>query len=200
MMDVSQNVLQLCEQNIIKTFFLIRIQTSSNSYRSITSHYSDITMSDNITYINEGTLLSIEPPRYSNSVDRASYRILFSDSNFSFRSFFEQGAAGANVIVRLGFYNTIAGLQNTEINAPITNIDDTILVYRGFIDSHSYNIDLEQNIIQVSLECSSPMADLDLAKPYYTNDFTHKQFYPNDTAFQKVFEGSGTVKLNWGRV
>jgi hypothetical protein len=190
--------LQLGSGNI-KYFFLVTINNM---------HYTNapfnITMSNGITYFSDGGLSGVEPPRLSSSVDRASYRVIFSDSQFQFRSLFEEGITGKPIEVRVGFFNALFEEILDSNNTPVDtgqifyDIRDSFLSYRGVVDTYSYSIDPNESVTVV-IEGSSPMADLDLVRSFYTNKDTLNQYDSTDNSFDKVHEGSGVLKLRWGK-
>jgi len=196
MIKLSDTVKQIIELDRIKFFFLVSIGNNKN----YTSNSFDITMSNNVTYLSDGGLAGVDPPTFSSIVDRASYGIIFNDVNNELKSFFEQGAVGEKVSVRIGFFNTLdEEVNGVSFGEILTNIDDTVLIYQGVIDGQTYNLDFNNGAITAKIEGSSPMADLDLVKPFYSNKDSMKQRNANDTSFDKVFEGSGQLKLKWGK-
>lgn len=199
MIQLSNTVKQILQSDDIKFFYLVRILRSVNPLNFTTTPHS-ILMSDGLTYNSDGGLVEIEPPKISAIVDRAPYRISFTDASYQFKSYFETGAIGDTMIVRLGFYNTLGSVINgIEPGQPFTNISDTLLVYQGAIDSADYNIDVELGEAIATIIGSSPMADLDLVRPFYTNKNSMAQRNLGDTAFDKVFDGSGQITLKWGK-
>ena len=196
MIKLSPIVKQLIESEFLSYFYLVTIDGNK--------HYCsapfDVTMSNGITYLSDGGLVSVEPPRMSAVVDRATYKITFADADFALKPYFEAGATGDTVTVRLGFYNTLG--VTTEGIAPghyFNNMKDTVITYQGVVDSQAYEIDYQQETAYAVIECSSPMADLDLVKIFYTNKDSMKVKHPNDTSFDDVFAGSGAINLKWGK-
>jgi hypothetical protein len=144
-------------------------------------------------------LVGIDSPRLSSVVDRESYKITYSDSNFEFRDLFESGIIGTEVSVYIGFYNTTtANVNGTDIGKPFTDMSDLILAYQGFIDSHGHTTDVDGEVLAV-LECSSPLASLDLVKPFYTSRDAMRQVNANDASFDEVYQGSKEINLLWGK-
>jgi hypothetical protein len=196
MVNLNPVVKDIIESQYIKYFILVTIRDQLR----FTSLPFDITMSDGFVYTSDGGLSGIDPPNISSTVDRSSYKITFIDSNFLLKSYFESGATGDPVSVRLGFYNTLeTTIDNVEPGQLFTNIDYTMLIYRGVIDGQSYSIDIQNNEITALIEGSSPMADLDLVKLFYTNKESMRAKNSNDSSFDKVHEGSGSIKLKWGK-
>jgi hypothetical protein len=196
MIQLSTTVAQIAASQNIKYFFLVTLKGTDN----YTTAPYDLTMDNGITYISDGGLQDVEPPRISSTVDRSNYKISFADVNFAFKSYFEEGATGDTIEVRVGFYNTLSDTtESIEVGKPFTQMSNTVVVYKGVIDSQSYAVDIENSEVVAIIEGSSPMADLDLVRARFTNKDSVQQFNPNDTAFDKVFEGSGQIKLKWGK-
>jgi len=195
MVLLSDTIKNIIELDRIKYFFLVSI-----GIRNYTSNPFDITMSNGITYISDGGLKNIDPPTFSNTVDRSTYSVIFSDVSSELKSYFEEGATGDNFNVRVGFYNTLDNeTEGVEVGEVFTQISNTILIYKGVVDTQSYALSFNNGELTAKIEGSSPMADLDLVKPFYTNKDSMKQLNPNDTSFDKVFDGSGQIKLKWGK-
>jgi hypothetical protein len=197
MVKLSSVVQQIIESQRIKFFFLVQLGTD----KFFTSLPFDITMDNGITYSSDSGLLGVEPPKASSTVDRAAYSVGFSDVNFLFKNYFEQGATGDNLLVRVGFFNTLGSTtDSTPVGEPFTKIEHTVLSYRGAVDTQKYTVDLSNNEVIATIEGSSPMADLDLVKPYFTSKEGVKSKNSADTSFDQVFDGSGQIKLKWGKV
>jgi hypothetical protein len=197
MISLSNTIKQIIQLDRVKYFFLVSIDNNKN----YTSNSFDITMSNGITYFSDGGLSGVEPPSFSSVVDRSSYSIMFNDVNNELKSFFEQGATGKKLIIRLGFFNTLdSPVNNININEVLTSINDTILIYQGVIDGQTYNLNFNNGSINAKIEGSSPMADLDLVRPFYSNKDFMKQRNINDTSFDAVFDNSSSkLRLKWGK-
>jgi hypothetical protein len=195
MILLSDTVKNLIVLDRIKYFFLVSIGN-----KHYTSNPSNITLSNGTTYISDGGLTNVDPPNFSSTVDRSTYSVSFSDVSSELKSYFEEGATGDSFIVRIGFYNTLDVVTDgVEIGGIFTQITNTILIYKGVVDTQSYSLSFDNGGLTAKIEGSSPMADLDLVNPFYTNKDSMKQINPNDTAFDKVFDGSGQIKLKWGK-
>jgi len=196
MIALSNTVSQIVASRTIKYFFLVSLKG--------TDHYTtapfDLTFDNGVTYISDGGLTDVEPPRISSTVDRATYKVSFADVNFALKSYFEEGATGDVIEVRVGFFNTLdVTTEGVEVSQPFKQISNTVIIYKGVIDSQSYTVDIENSEVFAVIEGSSPMADLDLTRSKFTNKDSGQQVNPNDTAYDKVFEGSGQIKLKWGK-
>lgn len=198
MRKFSSNVKLLLSQSGIMPFYLVKIELTSGTLYHGTLPY-DVTIPGIGTFLSNNNLIEIEPPKLSNVVDREAYKLTYTDPSFFFKDKFDSGAVGTLVTVYAGFFNTSGGaLGGVPPGAPLTDQNDIVVAYRGVLDSHGYSV--QDDKVTVSIECSSPMADLDLARAFNTDKQSMKTVNENDSAFDQVFEGSGAVNLLWGKV
>jgi len=193
MITFSNLVSQILSQPSIKSFYAIKI---ADYYT--TTHYSNITLSNGETYLSDGRILAVTPPQFSATVDTEKYGITLIDPDFFFKDRFSNqvnttGLVGQEVIVRLGFLDT-------QTEEPLLDLVNTILVYKGKIDSTTYNIRTENvGSIEFSISCSSPMANLDGVKAFYGSKQFIRSLYSDDSSFDQVYEGSGDLLTKWGK-
>lgn len=151
-----------------------------------------------------GGLVSIDAPRLSSDVDKASYKIVIADPEFNFRLAFQQGVVAQRLIVRVGLFNTkpsriMATNGWLDPGAPLTHVLDTFVAYSGYVDNHSYAVDFNNGSLHAIIEGASPMGDLDTVKAHYTSrDYAH-MFSSSDTTYNQVYTGSGELKFKWGK-
>jgi hypothetical protein len=195
-------VTTLLRSSGVEYFFLVSINGTDFS----TSLPYDVTMTDGRTYFADNGLVSVDPPRMSQTVDRESYKVQFADPSFLMRSYFENGAVGDPIEVRVGFMNpnvsgdmTGTGGVAVKPGAPFLDIRDTILAYKGTVDNHGYEIDFDNNTVLATIEGSSPMSDLDLVVSFMTSKDSIKQYDATDTAYDQIYEGSGEIVTKWGK-
>lgn len=189
MITVTARMKELMEQVPMEPFYMVEIGTV---YRT-TSFYSDITLSDSRVFASDGKLVYLDPPRLSTSVDREQYKIQLADPEFMLGAYADQGLTGMSVEVRAGFVDKLT-------NLPETNIENTLLIYGGTIDGTSYNTDVRiigENLL--SITCSSPMADLDMKKRIFLSKDFIRNRNPDDACCDQIYEGSGAIRLKWGR-
>lgn len=202
MRNLGAVVSALMARSSIKYFFLVSIRGTDHS----SSLPYNITMGNGTTYLADNGLIGVEPPRLSTTVDREAYKIAFADPQFTMKSYFEDGAVGDTVEVRLGFINPtdspIVGSDAVDVQPgmPFLAMADTIVTYRGTVDNHGYTINFDENSVTATVEGSSPMADLDLVRTFQTSKECLKQFAPTDTAYDQVFDGSEEIIIKWGKV
>ena len=93
-------------------------------------------------------------------------------------------------------------LVDPTTKLPITDINETIILYKGQIDSVSFKADLSdigENTF--SIIAASPLASLDATKPFYTSkSFMREKVLTTDSSFDQVYQGSGKIRLKWGKV
>jgi hypothetical protein len=198
MKTYSPNIKQLLELDNLSPYFLVTLELSTG-----TIYHTNTPMDVNIiglgSFSSDNSLLAIEAPRLSSVVDRETYKITYSDNNFAFKALFESGIVGTPVTVYIGFYNSSEVVINNVLPGnPLNNIEDLVIAYKGFIDSHGHTTDVESEVTAV-IECSSPMASLDLTKPFYTSRDSMRQINPTDTSFDDVYSGSKAINLLWGK-
>ena len=194
MITLSANVQSVLSNKDYDIFFIVRVYDSTQTHHAMTSFYRDIQMSDTITYLSDGKLAGVDPPRASTSVDREEFSILLADPNFLLGSFASVGYIGKEIDVRICFINPADG-------TPYTNLSDTILIYSGYGDGTGYKINTEeQGESLLKLMCSSPMADLDGKKGLYlSRDFVRGR-NPDDSCCDHIYLGSGKIQLRWGKL
>jgi len=156
----------------------------------ITSYFSSLTLPDG-TYTAHGKLFEIDLPRLDSVVDRDLYNITLTDSAFDMGSDYETGFLGAPAEVRIVFIDKTTNQPDTS---------EPFLIYKGIVSNFNYEVDTsEQGRVISKIGCSNPMADLDTVKPLYTSKDFLRQFNPNDSSFDQIYEGSGAVNLKWGK-
>lgn len=195
MIQFNSTITQLLQEPVIESFILIKFKKpSSNEYYRETSYIYDLTLDNSEIYYSYGRILSFDPPKLSTSVDREQYKLAFADTSMYFGEYADEGLVGLPIEVRIGFVDTTN-------NTPLTQLENTLLIYKGQIDNGSYAIntnEVGESIFNIS--CTSPMSDLDLTKVFYTSKEFLKKLNPEDTSFDQIYEGSGQLELKWGRV
>ena len=196
MRKISANVRQLLVTESYSSFFLVKIVTPSGAIL-------DTTFPIPVTVPGVGTfspsnLVSVDPPRLSETVDRESYKITYIDPQFEKIAMFETGLTGSKVTIYVGFINTTdAPLGGAQPGKPLLNEEDLLVAYAGVVDTQGYTIDPQEGTVVALVECSSPVAALGLSRIFRTSQEGMKRFSATDTAFNQVFvDGS---KLPWGK-
>lgn len=190
MITLSTNVANALALATVEPFFLIKIATG---FYQGTSFYRDIVMSDGLTYSADGRLARVSPPRISTSVDKEQYTISVADPGLLLGPTVENDLISKDIIVRVGFVD-----QTT--NTPFTNLSDTVVVYSGKIESVGYTVDTNSigNII-LEVICSSPMGNLDAKAGIILSKEFMKSLNSSDVSCDQIYEGSGKLRLKWGK-
>lgn len=185
MIQLSTAVSELMNQAVIESFWCVSL--GDEHY---TTFYSDLQIGAK-TYLSNGAIAAIDPPRMDSVVDRQPFEITLSDVTFEKGQDIEDGIVGRPVTVYLG-------LVDQATKQPLLN--DMIVVYKGRIDSASYAISTSSvGESLLKLVCSSPMHNLDLVKAYYTSQDYLDKNYPGDTSYEQIYEGAGPINLKWGK-
>lgn len=185
MIILNDTIRDILNQPVIESFSMVEL----GNYKT-TDYFGNINLSDGRVFVNDGKLLSVEPPHLSTVVDRAIYKISFADPNYDFAAEHDN-YTGMQASVRLGFI---------QDEMPLLQVENTFLLYQGQVDFAAYNISTEDNGETVFVvECASPMANLDLVRTFYTSKENMRMLSPGDTSFDQVYEGSGQISLKWGK-
>jgi len=185
MRTFSTNVQQALAQDYVEYFFLVELNLNNNYY--MTTHSTDLTV-DGQLFTGNGTIFDYEPPSKNSVVDREAYSISFVDPSHTLLAEARTGIVGKSVTIRAGFVHTTAG--------PLTNPSDLVYVYKGYVDAPTISNDFDSKVMKI--ECSSPMADLDAVKPYFTTKYGVTQYDSADTTFDRIYDGY-TLQLKWGK-
>jgi hypothetical protein len=192
MISFNSTLIALLQNPVINAFYLVKIGLPSGFYLT-TSHFANITLSNGDTYLSDGKLLSADVPKLSSVVDREIYKVVLADVDYTLGAAMQTGIVGKVFEVRIGFIDPA-----TEV--PYTQIENTILAYKGIIDSIGYSIETgNTGEAALSISGASPMADLDLTRTPYSSKEYIRGLFPNDSCFDQVYEGSGPVNIKWGK-
>ena len=158
-----------------------------------------------ITYSAQSGLVKMDAPRLSPSVDREVYKLHFLDPSYLLRERLENDSYGTPIEVvaavtrpRLYSTSTIASVV-PQFDAPGAAVNFySIVAYRGILDSYTYNISPEGEVI-LEISGTSPMGPLGLTRALLTSPNLLRERYPGDTSYDQVSEGSVQSTLKWGR-
>jgi len=193
MITFSPNVLLALESPENMGFFLIKIiNQNSTLMLATTSFTQNITMSDATTYLADNRLIGVDNPQFSTTIDREQYRIVLADPDFSLAPTVESNFIGKLMEVRIGFLNPATRL-------PFTSLNDTIVVYKGKVDSASYQIETEDNEMKLTLSGASGLMTLDRQQSLIFARDTIRERTPDDSCADFVYQGSASIVLKWGR-
>ncbi len=203
MRKLSDNVLSLLALEDIRIYYLVDISITTST--TTTTIIKDTTLNRNITvgddtYLGNGRIQAVQPPRLSSTVDREAYQIILNDSDFSIRPYLEDSLVGAFFRIRSGFFNTSDSyLSGANPGFPITTPEDVLTVYEGNVDTASYTIDFNSGQIRLAIEGSSPMGSLGRINGFYTSKEQMQRRDVTDTSFDQVYVGSTALTLLWGK-
>lgn len=186
MRNFSDFVLQKFNEDVIKTYSLIELDFKDSIFRITNTPYP-IFFNEN-QYNSDVGVIDFKVPVQTSSIDRQSFSIVFADNNSYFKNVVLNSEAGRDAKLYLGFFN--------EDGTPNTDPENVVLVYKGYIDSHSYSNDFQEAVF--TIELSSPMADLSLVNTLVTSPDGMDQINELDTSFDKVLEDNEEV-LKWGK-
>jgi hypothetical protein len=202
MKTFSSTIKSVLSFDNIEGFYLLRITDVDGSVIfSSTTHYTDITLSNNNTYFSDGLILSIDPPQLSSTVDREQYKIVLIDPTFSQSSKLDTTLLGKVLETRIGFVNNnnIAASE-TPLGQPFTNVNDTFVLYKGRVDSVAYEIDAnELGEVKLAITGSSPLINLDQKNGIYISRESIRAANSSDTSCDETYQGSGVITLKWGK-
>lgn len=171
----------------ISTFIMLETEGGLRK----TSYPRDLTFAGK-TFVSDGTVVRVDLPKMTSVVDKQKFTITMLDNDFEFAATAEMGLVGQLVSVWISC--------NDENEQPILSIPDVILIYRGRIDAPAHQIDTNTaGSAMFTLDCASPMADLDRVRTFYASQDYFDKNYPGDTSFEQIFATSGPVSLRWGK-
>ena len=177
--------------------------------RYVTLPY-DVTFDYNL-YSADNTLAAIDPPKLSGNADREAFKVSFADPEMVMSGLCDE-MINARITIRGGFFNTTgdnlisSGNAIVEPNKPLLEKNDTLVIYKGFIDTVSYRMS-ESDGVLLDLECASPVASLDALNSFYTTRNSLRQRIPAstwasgaDTAFDNISLGGKAQEILWGKI
>lgn len=181
----SSRIQELLQQPLLQTFHCIQL----HDYR-FTSYDTNLTLPDGV-YLSTDIISVLDNLKATSTVDRDLYTITLCDPSHLMMPFYEGGAVGKKVVVSVGFVDYYTKEPDTS---------NTIVAYKGVIESFDYkNKTSEQGEVLSEVRCSNPMADLDGVRPFYTSKDFIRQLSTDDSAFDQVYRGAGSISLKWGK-
>lgn len=187
MIAISLNMRARLQEPTISTFILVK---TSNGWLK-TSHPHDLVFQGE-TYLSDGALAKVDMPKMTSVVDRQKFSLTMIDSGMAFAADAEAGLVGSVVSVWLSCLDADG--------KPMLSPTDVILVYRGRIDAPTLQVATSSSGSALfTIDCASPMADLDRTRTYYASQDYIDSRYPGDTSYAQIYESSGPVSLRWGK-
>jgi hypothetical protein len=194
MITFSPLVASWIKTNKAECLFFVKIVDGSGTvFRASTTHYSDFTFQDNVTYKADDFIISADPPQQSSTVDREQYKLTVQDDTFGLQAEAENGLVGMDMTVYLGFVNPDTGLVQATFA-------DTFILYQGIIDGCSGTLSTEAvgEAVYV-ISGASPMVSLEQSRGFYLSRDNVRHRNAKDASFDSIYTGSGSLILKWGR-
>ena len=188
MRSFSANVQSILSGDFIEYFLLIDLELAGATY-NLTTHNADIFTDNFITYLANGAVFEYDSPKQNSVLDRSAYTLQLIDPSDVLFNEFRTGVINRPVTIRAGFIDSTLG--------PLVSDADLVYVYRGYIDAPKITNNFSSKIVE--LECSSPMADLDMVRSFWTTENGMDQYSTTDTSFDRINEGY-ELQLEWGKI
>ena len=187
MIQLSPTMRARLSEPVMSTFLLIETEGGLRK----TSYPYDLVF-NGMTFDSDGTLAKVDLPRMTSVVDKQKFSIVMVDSAFEFASTAEDGLVGQKVSVWMSCLD--------DNGNPILTTPDVILIYRGRIDAPSHQVDTNHSgSAFFTIDCGSPVADLDRVRTFYASQDYMDKNYPGDNSFEQIFATGGPVSLRWGK-
>ena len=167
-------------------FFLLVHLSMNNEYLYTTLPY-EVVYNGNV-YSSDDCIIQVMPPVNNTVINRNAYSIQLSGLNASMLSEIQTHIVNSKVKVDMGF--TVNG-------EPQLNLGQTLHVYSGYVSQPKYEV--SGDTVTITLELTSPLADLDSVSTLFTTRDGIKSFNPNDTSFDMIYEGSSVTNIKWGK-
>jgi len=200
MLEFSSNIKKCLADDATEAFYLIRITNSTGGvFYSSTTHFMDVTLTPaGPTYTADSLILAVESPQLSSHIETNSYKVVLADPDYSFSSTAETGMVGYTLETRIGFINRIPG--DVDFGKSYLALDDTIVIYRGTVESVAYDIDLQElGEVRLTVSGSSPIVNLDQKRSRYLSKDSVRKRLGTDSCCDQVYQGSGALMLKWGK-
>ena len=205
MKKFSRLVRNFLAEGYYSTFLLIDLKVGDASLHFTTLPY-DVYIGG-IHYVADVGIVKVDAPPSTSAVDKATFKMQFADPTFIFRPYAGSATSNGACTIRNFFLNTTghsitssSGLVFSN-GSPIMDALDSVCIYKGRLDTVSYDMTVESGII-FEVECASPMAALDASNTLYTTRASLRQRIKDgydDTSFNNLKLSGTTVSLKWGK-
>ena len=186
MRNFSSAVQTVLDSGLVEFAFLIKLEFTNNYY--LTSNSYDVVFEGD-TYLANSGLYEFDNPKFSNVVDRESYKIVISELFNEMMPEFRANVVGKAVEVHVALRDATGEL--------LLDPADVIHVYKGFVDKPAIGTDFDTKI--AILEGTSPMSDLDMVRNFITSKDGMDQKSTSDTSFDEIYDNS-EITIKWGKV
>jgi len=194
MLLFSPRVRQLIADGRARVFYTLHLLNADGTvFRASTTHFSSVKLGNDITYVADDFIVSVDPPKISSNVDREQYRVTLADPDFQSAADAENGLVGKKMEARLGFLDPDTGL-------PLTDLADTFVVYKGRVDGMTSTISTDEvGESLFDMTGASPMVSLDMSKGIFLSRDSIRARDKEDACCDKIYNGSSSLVLKWGR-
>jgi len=182
MKNTPTSIITALVSGVSQPYLLLDMEFTSGTLR-LTNLAFDVQVGGN-TYISDGGLTKMDPPRLTSVLDREVYRIQLIDFDNEIKSYFDSQALGTSVTVRLG------------IEGNYTELDT---VFKGRIDGVSVETNPEEGTKEATIECTSPFAALDRTNNRMTDKQHQTAILTSDRCFDLIYASSKTIESKWGK-
>lgn len=205
MKKVSSVVDNIIKNYSVEPVLLLKIGGSNYLFdKRVTSSSYDVTYNGEV-YTANSDITAITLPNTTQVVDKETYSIKLSDPFLEYKPYFDQGMTNTPIEVIGLLINTTGGIISdsdgnfVDPNIIITNIKDSISIYKGKINNAAYNIDYSEYTAEITINAVSELASLDNLGVIRVNPRYQKAKNPSDTAYDYIFDDRATVSLKWGK-
>jgi len=176
-----------------KAFFCVHIKNEIGTLIfASTTHWADVTLTNGVTYEADDSVISVEPPQFSTTVDREQYKVVVANDVKALISTYGD-MVGCRFAVYLVFIDAATGQARTDINKALP-------FYIGRIDGITGEYETgEVGTELYSIRAASPMMALEMNKGVFLSRDFIRSVTPNDSCADTVYQGSGSLILRWGR-
>ncbi len=194
MRKISPDLLDVLSNYVAEPMLLIKIGgVGYNMNMRFTSCSYDIEFNEEI-YLANNSIVSVDIPKVSEVMDKESYKITLADHDKSYLPYLEQGITNIPLEVRAVFVDTRGGPNDGQLM-----LNDTAMIYKGLLNTGSYDLDYSSGTSTLVLTASSALASLDNISVFRVNPSYLKSVNPADTTFDFVFDDKVTIDLKWGK-
>jgi len=163
-------------------YLILQMEFAGGTVRLTNLPY-DIVVGGN-SYLADGGLTQLEPPKLTSVLDREVYKIKLVDFDDTYKGLFDNNALGTLVTVSLG------------IEGNLTDLDT---LYKGRIDGMTIETNPAEGTKDAIIECASPFAALDRTNDRQTDSNTQRNIDSTDTSMDLVYAAAKTVEIKWGK-
>jgi hypothetical protein len=182
MKNTPSSILTALTADLAMPYLILQMEFTGGTVRLTNLPY-DIVVGGN-TYVADGGLAQLDPPKLTSVLDREVYRIRLVDFDNAYKAHFENNALGTLVTVSMG----IEG-----------NTSDFDILYKGRIDGMTIETSPAEGTKDAIIECASPFAALDRTNNRMTDKDTQRNIDATDSCMDAVYAAAKAVEIRWGK-